>query len=135
MLHVITLCCLLENSYTLPFSHAWIHLLYFPMHSPLLHYNEYCIVHWCMTKFTLPVSFCHLLCIPFVCMTQSSKSAYNLNQSIVEKLPSFVKIASPFKKPILYKSAFLVGLICFCDLTHLLLASQESVVAWLWLGI
>ena len=25
----------------------------FPCHSPLQHYNEYCIVRWCLTKFTL----------------------------------------------------------------------------------
>ena len=59
-MHAITLCCLLENSYTLPLAmHGFT--LQPPSHavkedSPLLHYNEYCIVHWCMTKFTLSVT-------------------------------------------------------------------------------
>ena len=35
-----------------------------------------------------------------VCDMRSSTSAYSLNQSIVEKLPSFVKLVSPFRKPI-----------------------------------
>ena len=30
----------------------------------------------------------------------TSKSTYNLNQSVVEKFPSFVKLVSPFRKPI-----------------------------------
>ena len=30
----------------------------------------------------------------------SSRDAYNLNQSVVEKLPSFVKLVSPFRMPI-----------------------------------
>ena len=33
--------------------------------------------------------------------TLSSRGAYNLNQSVIEKLPSFVKLVSPFRNPIL----------------------------------
>ena len=56
----------------------------------------------------------HLSCIPFVCMTVKLKEC--LNQSVVEKLPSFVKLRSPFRKPIYQHIRlgllFLVSLIC-----------------------
>ena len=42
--------------------------------------------------------FGHLSCIPLVCMT--CKVQYNFHQSVVEKLPSLVKLVSPFRKPI-----------------------------------
>ena len=67
--------------------------------------------------------FGHLSCPPFMCMKCevqgvrtymqfepectseaslvyyiSSRSAYNLNQSVVQELPSFVKLVSPFRK-------------------------------------
>ena len=37
-------------------------------------------------------------CIPFVCMTREVQGV--LEQSAVEKIPSFVKLVSPFRKPI-----------------------------------
>ena len=45
-----------------------------------------------------------------VCVTSNSRSAYNLNQSVVEMIPSFVKLVSPFRKPI-NQLAFLVKLV------------------------
>ena len=52
--------CRLKNSYTFTFTmHGFTYFTLQPLShavkedSPLLHYNEYCIVHWCMTnKFT-----------------------------------------------------------------------------------
>ena len=43
---------------------------------------------------------------------------------LVEKLPSFVKLAFPFRKPIFGEVC------CFFDLANLL--SESSLVAWLW---
>ena len=52
-----------------------------------------------------------------------------ISKSLVEKLPSFVKLVSPFRKPIY--SAFLVRfVVSFFDPTQLPLDS--SLVAWLW---
>ena len=68
------------------------------------------IVSWSMwwiytvRKFRLYTSiiFGYLSSIPSVCVAHKFKNAYNLNQSVVEKLPSFVKLVS------LSESQFLV---------------------------
>ena len=45
--------------------------------------------------------FGHLSCIGFVCVTRKVQEVLsNQNQSVVEKLPSFVKLVSPFRGPI-----------------------------------
>ena len=54
---------------------------------------------------------------------QSSRSAYNL-KCVVNKLLSFVKLVSPFRKHIISISG---EVCCFCDVTH---PPQER-VSWL----
>ena len=62
----------------------------------------------------------------FVCVTRRIQGMLTIWKSLVKKLPSFVKLASP------YKSAFLVKfVVSFFDPTHLPLDSC-SLVPWLW---
>ena len=56
-----------------------------------------------------------------------SRYAYNLNQSVVEMLPTSLKLVFLFRKPS-YKSALLVRFAVF-DLRNLPL--ESSLVAWL----
>ena len=59
--------------------------------------------------------FGHLSCIPFVCMT-GKECLICMDQSVVEKLPSFDKLVFPFRKSIA-KSAFLMRFaVSFCDI-------------------
>ena len=46
--------------------------------------------------------FGHLSCTPFICMICKVQGVLicNLNPSVVEKLPSFVKLVSPFRSSI-----------------------------------
>ena len=78
--------------------------------------------------------FGHLSCIPFVCMTHKVQGMlYNSNQSIVEKLPSFVKLVSPFRGLITsfhkaYKSAYQLGFVVYLTLnSHLFLGCMIAV--------
>ena len=58
---------------------------------------------------------------------------YNLNQNVVEKLPSFVKLISPFRKPIYINQHILdVDICCFFDLDHLIhLLMESSLIGWM----
>ena len=58
------------------------------------------------------------------------KVCLEFEQNVVETLPSFVKLLSPFRKPYI-NSIFEVC--CFFDLVHLLI--ESSLVAQLWLTI
>ena len=71
--------------------------------------------------------FGYLSCIPFVYVTQKVQGVLRIY--VVEKLPSFVKLVSPFRKPI----NIFGEVCCFFNLAHLLI--ESSLVAWLWLTI
>ena len=51
-------------------------------------------------------------------MTRKVQGVLTTQQSVVEKLPSFVKLVSPFRKPI-NQHIISVEVCCFFDLTHL----------------
>ena len=57
------------------------------------------------------------------------KVCLEFEQNVVKKLPSFVKLVSPFRKP--YKQHIFGEVCCLFDLVHLLI--ESSLVAWLWL--
>ena len=47
----------------------------------------------------LQTYFGHLTCIAFVCMTRQVRGMLTIWKSLVEKLPAFIKLVSPFRKP------------------------------------
>ena len=47
---------------------------------------------------SLQPHFGHLAQLHSFCVRDSSRSVYNSNQSVVVKLPSFVKVVSPFRE-------------------------------------
>ena len=76
--------------------------------------------------------FGHFSCVSFgyVCNMQSSRSAYNLNQSVVEKLLSFVKLVlRGGTAPLQIETGRYISIsgevCCFFDLTHLPLESSN----------
>ena len=60
---------------------------------------NYQAVHCKKVYVTLTI-FGHLSCFPFVCMTRQVQGVLQFKQSIIEKLPSLVKLVFPFRKPI-----------------------------------
>ena len=67
----------------------------------------------------------HLSCILFVCWHMKFKECLEFEQSVVEKLPSFVKLVQ-----YAYKSAFLVRFVV--SLILHICSWRSSLVAWLW---
>ena len=75
--------------------------------------------------------FGYLSCIPFVYLTHKvQRVLIEFEQNVVEQLPSFAKLVSPFRKP---RNQHFGEVCCFFDFAHLLI--ESSLVAQLWLKL